>query len=175
MPHVETLLSPSLPEPLGLRRAADADLDFLRRVYFSTRWAELEVTGWSETQKLEFLRMQFTAQDAHYRAHYPGAEFLVISDANVPVGRLYLYRVSDELRVMDIALLVEHRRRGIGAALLRAILELAQGEHWRVTLHVEHRNPARAWYERLGFRALEDRGVYLFMGWEPLEGVSRLS
>lgn len=157
----------SLPASLALRPATDEDAAFLSEVYFSTRWVELEVTGWSDAQKLEFLRMQFTAQDTHYRAHYDGAEFLVVLESGVPVGRLYLHASSQELRVMDIALLTQHRRRGIGAALMHALLESARGSGRRVTLHVEHQNPARFWYERLGFQSLEDRGVYLFMGWSP--------
>jgi ribosomal protein S18 acetylase RimI-like enzyme len=157
----------TLPAPLSLRLASSADLEFLQSVYFSTRWAELEVTGWSDAQKLEFLGMQFRAQDTHYRAHYPSSEFLVVLEGDVRIGRVYLDETASELRVMDIALLLEHRRRGIGAALMRAILESARGSGKSVTLHVEHQNPARAWYERLGFTTLEDRGVYLFMGWTP--------
>jgi hypothetical protein len=34
-----------------------------------------------------------------------------------------------------------------------------------VRIHVERQNPALALYERLGFRLLEDRGVYLFLEW----------
>jgi ribosomal protein S18 acetylase RimI-like enzyme len=36
-----------------------------------------------------------------------------------------------------------------------------------VTLHVEPLNPAQRLYRRLGFRLLEDRGVYHFLEWRP--------
>jgi hypothetical protein len=32
-------------------------------------------------------------------------------------------------------------------------------------IHVERLNPAVRLYERLGFRQIEDKGVYLFMEW----------
>jgi hypothetical protein len=32
-------------------------------------------------------------------------------------------------------------------------------------IHVERFNPALRLYERLGFRQIDDRGVYLFMEW----------
>jgi hypothetical protein len=32
-------------------------------------------------------------------------------------------------------------------------------------IHVERFNPALRLYERLGFRPIEDKGVYLFMEW----------
>ena len=153
----------TLPEPLSLRTAEDSDLEFLRGVYRGTRWDALEITGWSEEQKLAFVNAQFDTQNAYYRAHYTDAEFLVVLEASRRVGRLYLHRSSQELRVMDIALLPEHRRRGIGAKLMHAILESARASKQRVSLHVELHNPARQWYERLGFRVLEERGIYLFM------------
>ena len=31
----------------------------------------------------------------------------------------------------------------------------------------EPNNPALKLYERLGFRLIEERGVYLFLGWMP--------
>ena len=37
----------------------------------------------------------------------------------------------------------------------------------RVGIHVEMFNPALALYERLGFRKLQEHGVYHFMEWSP--------
>ena len=39
----------------------------------------------------------------------------------------------------------------------------AAGKSLRI--HVERFNPALRLYERLGFRQIDDRGVYLFMEW----------
>jgi hypothetical protein len=36
-----------------------------------------------------------------------------------------------------------------------------------VRLHVELFNPALAWYERLGFRTIENVSVYALMEWLP--------
>lgn len=154
-----------LPVPLHLRLATGHDQAFLQAVYADSRWAELSVTGWDDTQKHTFLEMQFRAQDTHYRAHYHGAAFFVVLEQDLPIGRIYLNDTPNELRVMDIALLTEHRGRGFGRALMHAVLEHARVAGQAVTLHVEHDNPARSWYERLGFQGLEDRGVYLFMQW----------
>jgi hypothetical protein len=40
---------------------------------------------------------------------------------------------------------------------------VAAGKPLRI--HVEGFNPALRLYERLGFRQIEDKGVYLFMEW----------
>lgn len=83
------------------------------------------------------------------------------------IGRLYLHRSDSEIRVMDIALLPEHRRQGIGEALLRDVLQEARQSGRAVGIHVEKDNLARRLYDRLGFREEADRGIYWFMLWTP--------
>jgi ribosomal protein S18 acetylase RimI-like enzyme len=78
-------------------------------------------------------------------------------------------RWKDELRIIDIALLPEYRRRGVGSFLLDRLREEASGNALPLRIHVERHNAARALYERLGFRAVADRGVYLFLEWRASE------
>lgn len=40
-----------------------------------------------------------------------------------------------------------------------------------LTIHVERFNPALALYDRLGFTLREDKGVYLFLEWNPAPSV----
>ena len=55
------------------------------------------------------------------------------------------------------------RGGGIGTALMHALLAHADTLGLPVTLHVEPFNPALRLYTRLGFVAVEERGLYLFM------------
>ena len=146
-----------------LRPVEPGDEDFLYRVYASTRAEELAVVPWDETQKDVFLRSQFDAQDRWYREHYPRATYEVVSIDGEAAGRLYLHRGEAEIRIVDIALLPEHRGHGVGASLLRDILTEADAAGKRVTIHVERLNPALRIYERLGFSVAEDKGVYLLL------------
>jgi ribosomal protein S18 acetylase RimI-like enzyme len=148
-----------------LRPATEADRDFLQALYASTRAEELAVTGWSEEQKRDFTEQQFTAQDAHYRQHYPSAEFSIVKRDGEAIGRLYVDRWTREIRIMDIALLPEHRGAGIGTRLLRGLMEEAAAAGKALSIHVEKFNPALRLYDRLGFRVKEDKGVYLLMEW----------
>ena len=146
-----------------LRPTGADDRDFLLRVYASAREEELRVVDWSDEQKAAFVQQQFDAQDAYYREHYDPATFDVIEVDGEPAGRLYVARWEDEIRIIDITLLPEHRGRGIGTALLRALLEEAAEAGKRLSIHVEVNNPARRLYERLGFVPVEERGVYVLM------------
>jgi len=143
------------------------DLDFLYRVYSSTREEELAITDWSDAQKDEFLKIQFNAQHTYYQEHYPKADFKVILLNDEPIGRLYMDRMEEEFRLIDIALLPEHRNRGIGTRLIRDIMAEAVKDKKPVRIHVEEFNPALKLYERLKFTRIEMRGVYWFMEWTP--------
>lgn len=150
-----------------LRPACEGDRDFLREVYGSTRADELAAVPWTPDQRAAFVTMQFEAQDRHYREHYPAATFDVILVAGVPVGRLYVDRRSDEARVVDLALLPDHRGLGIGTHLLHGLMAEAAAAGRRLTVHVEQFNPAQHLYDRLGFRQVGQDGVYRLLAWEP--------
>lgn len=152
---------------VSLRPAADADRDFLRRVYASTREEEMALVPWRRDEIDSFLDMQFEAQHAYYRKQFQDAEFLIIARNAEPIGRLYLDRREDEIRIIDIALLKGERRNGIGGALLREVLAEAGAAAKPVRIHVERNNPALGLYRRLGFQHIEDQGVYYLMEFRP--------
>ena len=138
--------------------AADAEL--LLAVYASTREEELAVVPWTPAEKDAFLRMQFEAQDRWWREQRPDATFDVILIDGEPAGRLYVDRRPAEIRIVDIALLPDHRAMGVGTLLIRRILEEGCASRRPVTIHVERGNRARALYERLGFTQIGTTGVY---------------
>jgi len=154
----------------SLRPIQREDEEFLYRVYASTRTDELAPVPWSDEQKDSFLRMQFAAQHRYYQESYTASSFDVVMVDGERAGRLYIARWPEELRIIDVALLPEYRRRGIGTALLARLREEAAGNGLPVRIHVERANRARALYERLGFRVVADRGVYLFLEWRAPAG-----
>jgi GNAT superfamily N-acetyltransferase len=143
------------------------DEPFLYRVYASTRDEELRPVDWTPAQKTAFLLQQFQAQHAFYQEQYAGARFEVILLDDQPIGRLYVARWSDEIRIVDIALLPEHRGTGIGSGILQSLLAEAASAGKPVRVHVERLNPARRLYDQLGFLPIEDKGVYWLLEWRP--------
>ena len=141
------------------------DAEFLFRLYASTRQSEMEMVPWSAEAKETFLRQQFEAQTDHYQKNYDGAEYSIILLDGRPIGRLYLHQTSGDLRIVDIALVPDVRGQGIGAMLLREILDRAAAEGNIVSIHVEQFNPALHLYERLGFTKVSAYGVYFLLEW----------
>jgi ribosomal protein S18 acetylase RimI-like enzyme len=152
---------------IELRPTAPADEQFLYQVYASTRAEELAPVPWSDEQKAEFLRQQFTAQHRHYHDHYIGASFQVILRDGEAAGRLYVARWPKEIRIVDIALLPAYRNAGIGSSLVRELLDEGAATGRSVSIHVERMNPAMRFYRRLGFVEVEDKGVYILMARSP--------
>jgi len=152
---------------LSLRPITEADTPFLRDLYATTRADELAVVPWSPEEKRGFLSMQFEAQHKFYREQFSDASFDLVLQEGEPIGRLYLDRREDEHRLVDIALLPEHRGKGLGHQLMRGVLDEAVTVGKRVRIHVEQHNPAMHLYTRLGFEKVEDQGVYDLMEWQP--------
>jgi ribosomal protein S18 acetylase RimI-like enzyme len=152
---------------IRFRPITPEDEELLYRVYASTREEELSAVAWEPGQKEAFLRQQFTAQHRWYQENYAGAEFLVILQGGAPAGRLYVVRREKEIRLIDIALLPEHRNGGVGSAILGEILAEGSAAGKPVTIHVEKFNPALRLYQRLGFTPIEDRDVYYLMERAP--------
>ena len=85
------------------RPATPEDENFLYRVYASTREDELAPLDWDDKQMQTFLKMQFAAQHKFYLEQFPQAEFQVILLGREPIGRLYIDRRDDEIRLIDPA------------------------------------------------------------------------
>jgi ribosomal protein S18 acetylase RimI-like enzyme len=145
---------------ITLRRETEFDRDFLRDLYASTRAEEMDLLDWTQRQKHDFLAMQFRAQTTHYADYYPDAERSIIECDGAPIGRLYVDRRAGEIEIIDIALLPAMRGRGIGKALLRQVIAESRTTARRLRIYVEHFNPARGLYDRLGFRQVGTNGVY---------------
>jgi ribosomal protein S18 acetylase RimI-like enzyme len=156
-----------MTDSLLFRPQNDADRPFLAMLYASTREAEMAVVAWDDEQKQKFVEWQFEAQSSHYRENYAEADFLIIEQGGTAIGRLYIDRGPIEIEIIDIALLPQYRGAGLGAGLLRDILREGEESGKPVTIYVEHFNPARHLYDRLGFQHIDTNGVYHLMKWTP--------
>jgi ribosomal protein S18 acetylase RimI-like enzyme len=150
---------------VALRAATAADRGLLLAVYAAYRAEELDQVEWPPGARETFLEQQFAAQDHEYHRANPDGSFDVVEVDGDPAGRLYVDRRPGELRVVDIALLPEHRGRGVGRRLLTDLQAQAAAEGRIVSIHVEATNRAAELYERLGFVVAEELGVYRRMEW----------
>ena len=166
---VKEPLSLGLPhgEHLTLGPVTPDEDPFLLSVYGSTRKEELDQVEWDTGQREAFLKWQFDLQRREYEARFPDAEHYVILIDDRPAGRIWIGTDEKQMRLLDIALLPEFQNRGAGTALLRWLIGRAKSankplRHMVFVLN----NDAHRFYERLGFRIIEDLGAYKHMEWK---------
>ncbi len=149
-----------------IRPATNDDEVFLLSVYDSTRADELSQAEWQEGQKELFVKWQFNLQRREYDARFPDADYYVILIDDHPAGRIWIGRDSEQIRLLDIALLPAFQNRGAGTILLRRLIDESKqsGKPLRHMVFVLN-NDAHRFYERLGFVIIEDLGAYKHMEW----------
>lgn len=157
-------------DTLSLRPVNEGDQDFLLELYASTRPDLAEIACDAGT-RAQLVRMQYEAQQHHYRAYYPRATAsVVLGDDGTRLGRIYVDRGPNEIRLVDISLLPAYRGHGLGRRLLEALMEEGEQLGLPVRLSVMAGNPAAHLYQRLGFAPGELRGVHQTMEWRACLG-----
>lgn len=144
------------------------DEEFLAAVYGSTRESELAQVPWSEEQRRIFIRFQSSAQLRHYQSEYPQAVHTIIELDEIPVGRVYVDRREDEIRILDITLLPERRGRGIGSPIIKNLMLEAAQTGKAVSVHIESfgaGSRSQGLFERLGFKPAESNGFHTLYVW----------
>ena len=153
-----------------LREATAQDETFLRQVYASTRAQEMALVPWTDEQKSAFLKFQFDAQASYYRAQFPEAQFQIISTDGEPVGRLYISREADQMRILDLTILPDARGGGIGSTLMGELLKEATAADKPLTIWVEKDNPSQNLFSRLGFLVVQEDGYNQLLEFRALAG-----
>ena len=148
---------------ITLRDASENDAAFLLKVYRSTRADELALVPWDNDQKEAFVRFQFDAQHASYHERFPAASYNIILQDGEPIGRLYVLREDEAIRILDITVLPQSRNAGIGSSLILQLLTEGAQTRKPVSIWVEHFNPSRRLFERLGFSRIQEDGFNCLM------------
>ena len=155
---------------IALRPVGPDDEDFLLALYASTRAAEMAMVPWSDEQRDAFVKMQFAGQQAHYQKKYPAASHQIMLSDDRPIGRLYVARLADQIRIIDITVTPLERNRGIGTLELRELMAEGEQTGKGVTIYVESYSPSLSLFERLNFKTIEQEGFHLLLEWRPTAG-----
>lgn len=148
-----------------LRPVADTDRELLLAVYAASRAIELSMVPWDDEQKRAFVAQQLDAQTAFYAEKYADASHEIIVVDDIDVGRLYVDRREGEIAILDVAVLVGHRGRGVGTSVIEALKAEAAASNCTVGVYVEVYNPSQKLFEKLGFVMTSDDGMNRRFEW----------
>lgn len=141
---------------------------FLFKVYASTRAEEMAHVGWGPLQRDIFLTSQYQARQQDYRRRFPGAETAVVLAGGVPVGVWMINRERDALRLVDVALLPDHRSKGIGRRLAHDLMGEAARLQKPIRAHALRQSRALQFWQKLGFKTVSGGDdLYCAIEWRP--------
>lgn len=148
---------------INFKAITSDDLGFLYKLYASSRREKISLTGWPKKQIEEFLRDQFLQEHSSYIENYPQGWFTIIRYNEHLIGRVYVNYADDEIKILDIKLLPQWQKRGIGARIIKIILEKADEKGVPVRIYVEESNPVMSYFKQFGFTQSRDFGMELML------------
>ena len=151
---------------LQTRNVVTEDDAFLFELYATTRKHEFSMLALDEQQLQALLYMQYEAQKRSYQNKFPQAKHEIIYHEGLPIGRVMTEIKGQNIHLIDISLLPNHRGKGYGTKILKQLQSNAATQRGSVTLHVLQENPARHLYERCGFYVTEEIAPYIAMRFE---------
>jgi ribosomal protein S18 acetylase RimI-like enzyme len=144
----------------GLRQAVAADREWLWETKTRCLRLYIEQTygAWDDTQR------------ARFEATFIPEEIFIVSVDGRDAGFVSLRTEPKVIQLFNLMIAPEFQKRGLGTAVLRHVLNLAQARRLPVRLQVMKVNPARRLYERLGFTAVpaEEIPTHYRMIWRPV-------
>lgn len=124
-----------------LRRATAADAGFIWQIHHETLGPYISAEfGTTAEQQRRFFDERFDIESSW---------IVVVADRDC--GFLSHERRTDHVYLGNIALGARHQRKGIGTGILRDVIAEADSVDLPVRLQVLKGNPARRFYELLGF------------------------
>jgi GNAT superfamily N-acetyltransferase len=141
-----------------LRPATADDRDFVVEVTRAAMGPYLEATfGWNAA-----------AQTAYFDERFDPSGGQIIQVAEVDVGEIVVEERPEELVLVRLALLPDWQGRGIGSAIVRALIGRAYELESALVLNVFRSNPrAERLYESLGFVRTGESDTDVTMRLEP--------
>jgi ribosomal protein S18 acetylase RimI-like enzyme len=134
---------PSLAPPYAVRHATPEDRAFL---------SSLNTRSYRELVIRQFGAWDEAEQDAKFADKWRRGVYWIVTRGETPVGGVMIEEFPDHLFIGDVQIDGPEQGQGLGGRLSASIVAETIARRPLLRLRVLHRNPARALYERLGFR-----------------------
>lgn len=143
---------------VALRNASPNDAEFVLRVIETTmRGYVVAVWGlWNEAAVFE---------EAHAMCSDGKAQIIELDGA--AIGVLLVERHTTHIELEQLFVLPAPQSRGVGTFLVRGLMKEAQQSKVPLRLRVLAPNPAKNFYEKLGFVVVDTTAEHFFMEYQP--------
>jgi GNAT superfamily N-acetyltransferase len=149
-------MSGQLSAPFSLRAAMPQDFALCEHLYFEGMARFIEALGLDIGRQCDSFAHQWRLPEVR-----------IITVAGEDAGWLQTAPADDAIVLGQLYLAKGFQRRGIGSAVIQALIAEAARAGKAMTLGVVKINPARRLYERLGFRPTHEDQYKVYMLLEP--------
>jgi GNAT superfamily N-acetyltransferase len=131
---------------ITLRAARPDDYGFAKQIYYETmRWIIERLFDWDEER-----------EDRKFAEQFKLEEVRIITADGRDVGWIQTQPADGALYLGQLYVVPAWQRRGIGSQVVTRLIAEARHQGRALTLSVVKINPARRFYEALGFRITHD-------------------
>jgi len=128
---------------LNYRKATIDDLAFLLKLRKASMSDHLEAAGLFLSDKEHLERI---------KEHFNDSQLILLN--NKAIGLLKLGIMKERLHIRQFQLLPKYQGKGIGYQVLKSLITKARKRNLPITLNVLLANPAKALYQRVGFKII---------------------
>lgn len=101
---------------------------------------------------------------------FPNARFQVIEHQRIPIGRYHILYRPSFIQILDLALLPDFQRKGIGTFLVSRLIAAGTESGRRVILFLPRQKSVHYFFEKLGFVHVENDFELPRLEWPPGAG-----
>jgi ribosomal protein S18 acetylase RimI-like enzyme len=143
-----------IPTTFTIRQSNANDAPLFYRVIEQTM-REFIIATWGRWNESRVLK------ESHEDNISPNAQVIQIGD--VAVGVFLVERFATHIQLEQIYLLPEYQRLGIGSALIHSLIRESCQSQLPIRLRVIAINPAKKFYEKIGFLVTEVTSEFFLM------------
>lgn len=148
-----------------LRPVHEHDQKFIDTLYRSTR-EDLLVLPMDPIFIDNLIRSQQQIQAHGVQQHYPNAQTKVIEQQGQLLGRMIYEHTTDNIHLIDIAVLPSAQKQGVARFMLQHLQQLACAHQVGLSLRVfKHNLKARMLYLSVGFQRVDEDEISEQMCW----------
>ncbi len=149
--HPARTATPVTADRLRYRPTTDLDGPALFRLFLQTHAAEIATLADDPGTRDALASMQYVELRMRARTEFPDAVDLVIENDDAVCGRVVTVLRADGIQLIQLAVLEEHRRHGIGSAALRRLVGVAGRQGCSIWLRADAAScDCRRFLERAG-------------------------
>ncbi len=142
---------------IDLRPVTTADFPFFKNLHHTVLRPYIEkIWGWDTVLQAKFVKESFDK--------FLKNESYIITKNTNSIGIIVIEIRPQSVFLSQLLLSSEYQGKNIGTELMHSyVFEVAKKKKFPIELHVLHTNPAKRFYERLGFSVYETTADSFFM------------